>query len=257
MPILNVGDRLTTPHGRIDLAREVIGVMFHPESISARRRWQSALAMTLLGMRDKDDEPEALQQANTWFKRAGSFKTASQADPYTKQQQAVLRQVPGIVAVGTLLNLAWVLDTHHRDQIAGGASLNKAVALYAEFPYLAPMASRTLWKQWDRYKSVAHFCAAFTLVFDEARRQEASEMDERMKRGFDEELDGTLGVVAAYQRFGTTFSPRATEGTLIDLNGAWLLRGIEPDAYFSPPPLPPDMLTFIKRYRAPVNSAYR
>src|SRR6516164_7760582 len=100
MPVMNVAERLTTTSGRIDLAREVVGVMFHPKDGKARRRRQSALSMTLLGMSDKDDEPEALAQVKTWFKQAGGFKTASHSDPYEKQQDSVLKQLPHILAVG-------------------------------------------------------------------------------------------------------------------------------------------------------------
>ena len=170
MPVVDVGDRLAKPHARLGLAREVIGIMFHPKSHSARRRRQSALAMIMLGMSDQDDEPEALRQVRMWFKQAGKFKTASQADPYTKQQQAALRRVPGIFAVGTLLHFIWAINAHHQDHLAGGASLNKAVALYAEFPYLAPMSSRMLWKLWSQYKGVAHLCAAFMCKFRSFRQ---------------------------------------------------------------------------------------
>src|SRR5947199_60153 len=94
----------------------------------------------------------------------------------------------------------------------------------------------------SQYKGVAHLCAAFMLVYDEARREETSEIDEHMKRAYDDELDRTLGLAAAYQLFGTTFIPRATQGPLIDPNDAWLLRGIEAERHFRPPPLPPDLL---------------
>ncbi len=257
LPFLDVGDRLSTAHARLDLAREVIGVIFHPQSRDARKQRQVAFAVTLLGLSDKHDEPEAHQQAKTWFAQAGGFRTDDKADRYQRQQQRALAQVPGIIAVGALLQLVWAMAAHHPDQLSGGASLNKAVALYGEFPYLDPMTPRTLWRAWGRYKDVAHFCAAFTSVFDEARRESIEMLDERMKRGFDDDLHETLSLVAAYQRFGTSFTPRAIEGPLIDPTRAWLLRGIEPHAKFLPPPLPLEMLTAAQRYRAPINSAYR
>jgi hypothetical protein len=148
------------------------------------------------------------------------------------------------------------MDEHHRGELAGGASLNKSVAVYAEFPYSAPMSRRTLWKVWNRYRDVAHFCAAFTSIFDEARRGPPSEIDERMKRGFDEELDVTIRLAAAFQDFATTFCARAKEDPLIDPNTAWLLRGIEANTEFVPPPLSPDLLAAAKQYRAPLNPAY-
>ena len=257
MPFLDIGDRLSTAHARLDLAREVIGVMFHPQSRDARRQRQVAFAVALFGLSDKHDEPEAREQAKTWFKQGGGFKTDDKADRYQRQQQKALAQVPGVIAVGALLQLVWAMAAHHRDQLFGGPSLNKAVALYAEFPYHDPMAPNTLWRAWRRYRDVAQFCAAFTSVFEEARREPAERLDKRMRRGFDEDLHETLSVAAAYQDFGTTFLPRATEIPLIDPRTAWILRGIEADPHFLPPPLPAELLAAAQKYRAPVNSAYR
>jgi hypothetical protein len=48
MPVLDVGERLTTPLGRIDLAADVIGAMVHPGDKTGRLRRRSALAMTCL-----------------------------------------------------------------------------------------------------------------------------------------------------------------------------------------------------------------
>jgi hypothetical protein len=255
VPVLDVGDRLETPHGRLDLAREVIAVMFHPQSRDARRQRQVAFAVTLLALSDEHDEPETREQAKTWFKKGGGIKTDDKADRYQTQQQAV--QVPWIVTVGALLQEVWAMAAHHEDQLTGGASLNKAIALSAKFPYFAPMAPRTLRSAWSRYGDVAHLCAAFTSVFDEARREPPERLDERMKRGFHEDLHETLGVAAAYQHFGTTFSPRGTASPLINPETAWLLRGIEPDLHFLPPPLPTDLLAEVQRYKALRNVAYR
>lgn len=257
MPVLDVGDRLATPHGRLDLAREVIAVMFHPQSRNARRQRQVAFAVTLLGLSDEHDEPDARQQAKTWFKQAGGHRTDDKADRYQTQQHAVLAQIPWIVAVGALLQEVWAMAAHHQDQLTGGASLSKAIALSVEFPYFAPVASRTLRSAWSRYGNVAHLCAAFTSVFDEARREPPERVDERMKRGFVEELHQTLSVAAAYQHFGTTFAPRGIASPLINPKTAWLLRGIEPDLQFLPPPLPAGLLAEVQKYKAPRNAAYR
>ena len=81
MPVLDVGERLLTPFGRLDLAADVIGAMAHPKDKIDRRRRRSALAETLLGMSDPDDELEARLQVKGWFRRAGGFKTASETDP--------------------------------------------------------------------------------------------------------------------------------------------------------------------------------
>jgi hypothetical protein len=97
MPVLNVGERLITPCGRLDLAADVIGAMVHPKDKTGRQRRRSALAETLLGMSDRDDEPEARSQVKGWFRRAGGFKTASESDPYSKQQNDVLCQIPKIL----------------------------------------------------------------------------------------------------------------------------------------------------------------
>ena len=78
-----------------------------------------------------------------------------------------------------------------------------------------------------------------------------------MKRGFHEDLDDTLRLLAAYQDFGTTFFPRAMETALIAPKTAWMLRGIQAAANFLPPPLPAELLAAAERYRAPINSAYR
>jgi hypothetical protein len=59
MPVLDVGERLMTPLERLDLPADVIGAMVHPKDKTGRRRRRSALAETLLGMSDSDDEPDA------------------------------------------------------------------------------------------------------------------------------------------------------------------------------------------------------
>jgi hypothetical protein len=111
MPVLNVGERLCTPLGRIDLAADVIGAMVHPKDKTAMRRRRSAFAETLFAISDKDDEAEAMAQVKSWFRRAGGFKTASQADPYDKQQTVFLGQLPQILAAGTALHLVWAMTS--------------------------------------------------------------------------------------------------------------------------------------------------
>jgi hypothetical protein len=258
MPVLDVGERLTTPSGRIDLARDAIGVMLHPKDVKARRRRQSALAMTLLGMRDRDDEPEALAQVKSWFKQAGGFKTASQSDPYSKQQMLVLKQLPHILVAGSALHLVWVMQAHHRTQLAGGASLSKAIAIIHDYPvWHSAMSERSLWTAWSRYKSVAHLCAAFTFVFHEALETPAGESDERLKTAYDQDLHITLSLAAAYERFASNFRPHGNERPLLDPGEIWLLRGIQADETFIPPPLLPEMLAVAERHQALVNVAYR
>jgi hypothetical protein len=258
MPVMNVAERLTTPSGRIDLAREVIGVMFHPKDGKAMRQRQSALSMTLLGMSDKDDEPEALAQVKTWFKQAGGFKTASHSDPYEKQQIVVLRQLPHLLAVGSALHLVWAMEAHHREQLAGGASLSKAIAIIQEFPvWPRSMLARSLWTAWSRYKSAAHLCAAFTLVFHEAFQGPVGEVDERLKTAYDQNLHITLSLAAAYERFASSFKPHGNESPLLDPEEIWRLHGIQPDETFVPPPLPPEMLALAEAHQALVNNAYR
>src|SRR4051794_15379642 len=121
MPSVDVGERLTTPSGRIDLAVEVIEVMVHPKDRTARRRRRSGLAETLLGMSGPDDEPEARSQVKNWFRQVGGFKTASEKDPYSRQQNDLLRQIPKMLIVGMALDLVWAMDAHHRETLAGGA----------------------------------------------------------------------------------------------------------------------------------------
>lgn len=75
------------------------------------RRRRSAFAETLFAISDKDDEAEAMAQVKSWFRRAGGFKTASQADPYDKQQTVFLGQLPQILAAGTALHLVWAMTS--------------------------------------------------------------------------------------------------------------------------------------------------
>jgi hypothetical protein len=259
MPILKVGERLTTPPGRLDLAADVIGAMVHPTDKTARRRRRSAFAETILGMSAHADELEALELVKSWFKRAGGFKTASQADPYYKQQIAILRrQLPHILAAGTALHLVWAMDAHHRTQLAGGASLSKAIAIMRDFPVWPSIISeRGLWSAWSRYKPVAHLCAAFTFAFHEAFRAPPVEIDERLKVAYDQELRATLSMAAAYERFASAFRPYGNERPLLAPPEMWSLLGIAVDETFIPPPLLPEMLAVAQSHQAPANIAYR
>jgi hypothetical protein len=256
MPVLDVGERLTTRSGRIDLAVEIIEAMVHPKDRTARRRRRSALAETLLGMRDRDDEPEARSQVTDWFRRAGGFKTASEKDPYSKQQNDLLRQIPKMLTVGIALDLVWAMDAHHRETLPGGASLNKALAILRDPISNFPISETSLRSTWARYKPVAHLCAAFSLAYHEALHESPDEVDERMKSAYHEELDVTLSVAAAYQRFAIGFKPHGRDEPLLDPNDAWLLRGIEAHNSFTSPPLLPELLAIAGAYRAPLSVAY-
>jgi hypothetical protein len=257
MPILNIGERLLTPSGRIDLAADVIGAMAHPKDKTDRRRRRSALAVTLLGMSDQDDEPEARLQVKGWFRRAGGFKTASESDPYSKQQNKVFEQIPKILAVGMALDLVWAMDAHHRETLLGGASLNKALAILQNPISSFPMSERSLRSAWSHYKPVAHLCAVFALAFQEAQREGTpDELDERMKNAYHEEFDVTLSLATAYQRFASGFIPHGQNQPLLDPQKIWLLRGVEPHDSWVPSPLTPEVLAIAAAYKAPRSVAY-
>jgi hypothetical protein len=257
MPILNVGERLNTPSGRLDLAADVIGVMVHPKDKTGRLRRRSALAETLFGMSDRDDEPEAVMQVKRWFRRAGGFKTASESDPYRKQQDEVLHQIPKMLNVGVALDLVWAMDVHHREKLPGGASLNKALAILRDPISNRPISETSLRSAWSRYKPVAHLCAGFALAFHDALREGPDELDEQMKNAYHEELHVTLSLIAAYQRFAIGFRPHGQDLPLLDPKEIWLLRGIETHESFFPPPLPPELIAVAEAYRAPTNAAFR
>jgi hypothetical protein len=209
-------------------------------------------------MSDRDDEPEVLGQVKSWFKQAGGFKTASRSDPYEKQQIVALKQLPYILAAGSVLHLIWAMEAHHRTQLTGGASVSKAIAVIREYPvWSGNMSERSLWTAWSRYKSTAHLCAAFTFVFHEAFRAPVGEADERLKTAYDQNLHITLSLAATYERFGSGFTPWGSKRPLLDPGNIWVLRGIQADETFIPPPLLPEMLTVAERHKALVNIAYR
>jgi hypothetical protein len=258
MPFLDVDERVMTPRGRIDLAFDVIGVMVHPKGKTSRRRRRTALARTLFGMSDHSDDPEVVAQVEGWWKAAGGFKTDAEADPYSKQQNDVLCQIPKILTVGKALDWVWAMDVHHRDMLPGGGSLHKAFAILQDPVCGFPRSESSLWSAWKRYKPVAHLCAAFMFAFEDARRNGTpDEFDECMKYAYDEAIEETLSLVAAYQRFGTGFMPHGQRKPLIDPEETWLLRGIEAHDSFVPPPLPPELLAVAEAYKAPENNAYR
>jgi hypothetical protein len=78
-----------------------------------------------------------------------------------------------------------------------------------------------------------------------------------MKCAYHEELHVTLSVVAAYQRFATCFRPHGQSRPLLGPKEIWLLRGIEANESFVPPPLLPEVLAVAEAYRAPPNAAFR
>jgi hypothetical protein len=150
------------------------------------------------------------------------------------------------------------MHAHHRNQLAGGASLSKAIAIMLDYPvWPSNMSERSLWSAWSRYKSAAHLCAAFTFVFHEAFHAPPGEIDERMKTAYDQELQVALSLAAAYERFASGFIPHGNGRPLLDPREIWLLSGIEADETFIPPPLLPEMLAVAERHQAPVNVAYR
>jgi hypothetical protein len=256
MPVLDVGERLITPFGRLDLAADVIGAMVHPKDKPARRRRRSALATTLLGMSDSDDEPEARSLARSWYRQSGKIKTASESQPYSVQQKDMLRQIHKMLTVGLALDLVWAMDAHHQGILSGGASLNKAFAIIRDPISKFPISKSSLRSTWARYKPVAHLCAAFAFAYHKAFCESPDEVDEGMKKAYHEELDVTLSVTAAYQSFATGFKPHGQDQPLLDPKGIWLLRGCEADNSFRPPPIPPEWLAIAEAYRASSSVAY-
>ena len=188
MPVLDVGERLITPSGRLDLAADVIGAKVHPKDKTGRQRRRSALAETPLAMSDGDDEPEARSQVKSWFRRAGGFKTASELDPYTKQQNDMLRQIPKMLSVGIALDLVWAMHAHHRETLTGGASLNKALAIIRSPLSRFSISETSLRSTWSYYKPAAHLCAGFAVAFRQSREGDPDEIDERMKNSYVEQL---------------------------------------------------------------------
>jgi len=257
MPVLDIHERLKTPSGRIDLAADLIGLMVHPKDPTARRWRRSALSTTLLGMRDRNDDPEAVSLVKAWFWRVGGFKTASASDPYEKQQTGVLRQLPKIINVGFALDLVWEMDAHHRATLPGGASLNKALAIIRSPLWPFAGSETGLRSAWSHYKPVAHLCAGFAVAFQQAHDGGPDEIDERMKNAYVEQLHVMVSLIAAYQRFATGFTPHGQSQPLIDPKEICLLRDIEADRSFVPLPLLPELLSVAKAYRAPRNAAYR
>ncbi len=187
-------------------------------------------------MSDRDDEPEAVIQVKRWFRRAGGFKTASESDPYSKQQNEVLHQIPKILTVGMALDLVWAMDAHHRETLTGGASLNKALAIIRSPLSRFPVSETSLRSTWSCYKPAAHLCAGFAVAYRQAREGDSGEIDERMKNAYVEQLHVMVSLIAAYQRFATGFIPHGQRRPLIGPKEMWLLRGIEGDRSFVPRP---------------------
>jgi hypothetical protein len=175
----------------------------------------------------------------------GRFKTASEADPYSRQQLVAGRQVPSLLMVGDILGYVWAMDVHHKTVLAGGASVTKAIA--AACACAEPSVSeRTLWAAWRRYRLVAHFCAAFTFRYHES---DPACFDECMKTAFDEMLRGTLAIAASFQRFGVGFLPHGSKAPLLDPADIWMLHGVEPIDGLLPPALPAPLLAAAQTYR--------
>jgi hypothetical protein len=250
--IVNVGTRLSDPGTRLDLAWEVIAVMFHPHDVQEQRRRQSAGAAELLGERDgKTDDKEVEGRALARWKKMGGFKTNRRAEPYLKQQRTAQRQVPSILMVGDLLSDVWAMALHHETALTGGASISKAIAVLRARG--ATVSDGTFWAAWRKYSAAAHFCAAFA-----HRHHYASplSLDEDMKFAFDEELHVTLAIAASCQHFGTTFKPHGADKPLLDPANIWTLQAIEPLEGFLPPPLPLDLIAAAQRHRARPSVAY-
>jgi hypothetical protein len=209
-------------------------------------------------MSDQDDEPDTLSQVKFWFRRSGSFKTASRSNPYDKQQKMFLKQLLQILAAGSALHLVWAMDAHHRHQLAGGASLSKAIAVMLSYPPSpSTLSERSFWSAWSRYKSAAPLCAAFTSAFHYAFQAPSGEIDERLKIAYVENLDLTLALAAAYERFGSSFIPHGHKGPLLAPRELWHLDGIDADETFLPPHLPQEMLEVAKEYHASLKAPYR
>jgi hypothetical protein len=251
--MVNVGNRLSDPGTRLDLAWEVIAVMFHPDKKAAQRQRISGGAATLLGMADrKTDDKEVRDRALARWKRAGGFATDSLRDPYLRQQRKAAQQVPSILMVGDMLSDVWAMALHHETELTGGASISKAIILLLARGIA--VSEKTAWTAWTKYSAAAHFCAAFALRYHCA---DPSSLDEDMKIAFDEELQVTLAIARSFQRFGTSFKPYGARKPLLDPATIWTLQDIEPLEGLFPPPLTLELLAVAQKHKARPSVAYR
>ena len=163
-------------------------------------------------------------------------------------------------AAGLILALVRRMAKHHGD-LAGGASVNKAVFILERVKLpMVPRNSHDLRRAWKTYKPVAHFCAAlfdwFLVALNTGGTPEetAAILEEQLN----EEFLMFLTEAESYMEFGLSYRPpRAKAQTLLDPENTWILPEHRPWPMSPMVPAPFDdiLMGVAREYRAPVPGA--
>ncbi|TWI73798.1 hypothetical protein IQ16_01942 [Bradyrhizobium huanghuaihaiense] len=275
MPILGCGDHLTVM-GCYQTKVELVSVMAWPNRSDEVARHQFIASVMAANLGELQSSAEALPDpaaAADWaetidaiynheewsnaldvtrrrFDEAGSYRAVAQASGLASIEAVIRKCEKGWFSAGLILAL--IRRMHQNHELAGGASVNKAVHIVEKTGFPLVLRNRKdLLKAWTGYRPVAHFCAA---LFDAVTRSLANETAGNIEGGPLDDVMCFLGEAQAYLDFGVSYSaPRSAE-KLLDPHEVWR---IPEDARVNsslrdPAPLSGKLLAAAQSYKAAI-----
>ena len=283
MPILDYGPILA-PGGMYRAQLAVRAVMAWPDDIGARRQYLATVMSvhlaelqqkstdlpdpltrknreeTIAAIEEQEDWLATVDQVGEWFAEAGGHASVAHAPGFQSFQKVMDSRVGHWFAAGLILALIRRMAKHHGD-LAGGASVNKAVFILERVNLpMVPRNSHDLRKAWRTYKPVAHFCAAlfdwFMIALNTGSTPE--EIAAILEEQLNDEFLMFLSEAEAYMEFGLSYRPpRAKAQTLLDPEDTWILPKHRPwmKSPMVPAPFDDLLMRVAKEYRAPIPGA--
>ena len=273
MPTLELGD-LQDPRAVLNAKIAVASVMNWPDDEEARNGYKATVWADQCGELERQrnslphsatrqEVPDALLPWGIWlyaddwvkerFHEVGGFTAVANARGLQVYNQDINARASDWLTTGLILGLIFRMAVNHPD-LRGGASVNKALHLVEQLklPQL-PHNRKDLLKAWKRYKPVAHFCAAFFYIFNEARAEKPDGVAAEVERRLQSEFPTFIAVADAYQRFGRSYAAASSRQPLLDPEKTWLLppERTWPAIEFVPTPLDSRLLELARGYAAP------
>ena len=283
MPIVDYGPILA-PGGMYRAQLAVRSVMAWPDNPESQRQYIATLMSlhlaeledkgadlpapltgndweeTIAAVEKQEDLMATVDQVGEWFAEAGGHASVALAPGFSFLQKDMDSRVGHWFAAGLILALVRRMAMHHGD-LAGGASVNKAVFILERINLpMVPRNSHDLRKAWKTYKPVAHFCAAlfdwFMIAMNTGGNPE--EIAAILEEQLNEEFLMFLAEAESYMDFGLSYRPpRAKAQTLLNPEDTWILPEHRPWLKSPMVPVPFDdlLMRTAKEYRAPVPGA--
>lgn len=260
-------------HWHGSLGMRVCAYMTWPNDGEKRRRFLAAIAAKKMGDVESVPLPSnyPAQRSRSWdearrdvsreiadidFIPHGGLLSVASAESLQTLFALIRKRTDTWSCVGSQLWICRSIDMHHRDVANKGASINKVWSIMEK---TTPWNLARLKKDWADFKSVAHFCAAATLLLARTQLLAARgsiPVDHILLAPgawFFDGLPFLLATARDYGKWASLYVPFGRENALISASHMWSVPNDFPSWDYSVEPLPldPQHLAALSDYKAP------